>query len=267
MGSKTVTGMSLQQAVYSNLVLLGMQQNEYEAKYRQSFGPNMFAVSASASRNAIEVVIKFIFDALDPHKSAAVFKLCWPVVHQKQEVAFRKAAGKWIGELRDTTASAAGLPRHAPAILLNPSGLKVYHLVLKLTNIVLENRISRLSAEHGVVARNILSYDAVTKTSNVMPDDDASISSSGKHADDHAKPTTAECRLRMKAMELHMARLSQRFVSHSCHAVSQQRVWRSYAIQLTRMWRQGDKTLQDVKVRCYWSQLHVYAVNPKICVC
>ncbi len=69
----------------------------------------------------LEVVLRYLFGQLDPGKSAAEFRDCWPVFDKKQEVAFRKGCVQWFAAIaKDDPHS--GLPRQGASLLLSPEG-------------------------------------------------------------------------------------------------------------------------------------------------
>eukprot|EP00729_Bicosta_minor_P012855 gene12855-12607_t len=211
--------LSLQEVCFENLLLLGFGPVASERKSgRAPLHPTMFD---TANKTAMQVVMRFLLHRLDPDRAQKVFKFCWPAIDRAQETQFRKGCTTWIAQL-DRENPLAGLPKHAPSILLNPSGHKMYALVLKLSCLVIRKLLGR--------------------------DDNAPFSDVASEPRFDLRPPSGRegARIRRKAVKIHAARLAKRFVGHAGHAVQVQHKWRTFAAELAQTWRRVNRARRAV---------------------
>ncbi|KAF6018734.1 HAUS6 [Bugula neritina] len=139
------------QIFYTNLLLLGYDQSfaQTHGIHKVAFNVDMFKLPNKAG---FEVVIYFLFHRLDPQRSAAEFRSCWPVRDKKAEQTFRKVCNGWLCQIAQDEPD-AHLPKIVPSIFQSPGGERFCNLLLAFSTYVLSTIIK---AENGVSAVDML---------------------------------------------------------------------------------------------------------------
>ena len=201
-----------------------------------------------------------------------------PVIDKKQESVFRQEAANWIVEL-ERQHPLAGLPKHAPSILLNPSGHKMCVAVLCVAAAAAAAAVALAgwlasgslppprrpapghvgTPHHALTVPFNLHLPATTRYKLVLGLSSLAMrlrleGDSYKFADVDTHPRfplaapkdAVQARRRAHATRVHCARLAKRLVAHVRRAVTTQHVWRSYAAEIAMEWRKVDRARAKV---------------------
>ncbi|XP_051757185.1 HAUS augmin-like complex subunit 6 isoform X1 [Ctenopharyngodon idella] len=107
-----------------------------------NLGMNMFD---KPNKEAFYIVIRFLFDKLNPTRAQDVFRLCWPIWDHKRDAEFRKVAFAWLQEIANEEGNT--FPKVAASHLLSAFGPRFINLMLHLSKYVMLKTLKTLTTD------------------------------------------------------------------------------------------------------------------------
>ncbi|KAJ1489912.1 HAUS augmin-like complex subunit 6 N-terminus-domain-containing protein [Baffinella frigidus] len=123
------------QVAFNNLLLLGLDVEDVEARYGCSLDPSTFTAS-SCPQKPVEVVLHFLMVRAYPSEMAQAFKLLWPVVDAAQGREFRKVVAEKLTGMQKAK-DLPGTPIIRASIIDAGCGAKFCWTLLHLSRFVL----------------------------------------------------------------------------------------------------------------------------------
>ncbi|ESN95276.1 hypothetical protein HELRODRAFT_179619 [Helobdella robusta] len=142
---------AVKESFFTNLLLLEFDPLAMGLKHRIAFNKDMFMLP---NKKALDEVLYFLFNKLDPVRCYSDFRDCWPILDKKQEQHFRRQVTNWLNQITKVDPQ-ANLPRLV-TIFLSPNGDKLYNYLLSFSRYVLQCSLS--SKFNKMICKNFLAF-------------------------------------------------------------------------------------------------------------
>eukprot|EP00730_Choanoeca_flexa_P000612 TRINITY_DN10268_c0_g1_i4.p1 TRINITY_DN10268_c0_g1~~TRINITY_DN10268_c0_g1_i4.p1 ORF type:complete len:874 (+),score=157.96 TRINITY_DN10268_c0_g1_i4:116-2737(+) len=133
--------MDAKAATLNNLLALKLPVEILKQRYNLPYDCDQQRLLEKPSSTVILTLFYALFDQLDPTRTAATFKHCWPLYDRKTESNFRKAAGYWLMEIAHSHPE-TGMHPNIANVIHALTGTRLLMLLLRFsTHVVLRKAL------------------------------------------------------------------------------------------------------------------------------